>query len=141
MSRFRSKNLDLVTTLQLMTDGDEFMVYLGTDTMTAHKGMDGKGKVERRTAGRHGTQFSLRGKHEYLARKEVEFDSVEEVHGIGLRVVKDFLDGSKPLVEFQFCRSLGLLTVLIFPMGCKSLLGYLIHALRTNLHLDPLTLG
>ena len=70
------------------------MVHLGTDAMATEECVDGEGEVEGGTAGGHGLDFALGREDEYLGGKEVELDGVEEVHGVGLRVVEDFLDGA-----------------------------------------------
>ena len=102
--------------------------------------MDREGKVESRTACRQGADFALGGKYEYLACKEVELDGVEEVHGIGLWVVQYLLDGAQPLVQLVLVLGVFLAnTVLVFPMGSKALLGYLVHTVGAYLHFNPLT--
>ena len=124
-----------------MRQRHQFVVDLGTDTMTPQEGMDGEGKVEGRTTRRHRLYLTFWGEDKYLAGKEVQFDGVEEVHCIGLRVVENLLDGAQPVVQFCLVLRIFLVlqTVLIFPMGCKPLLCHLIHAVRAYLHLYPLT--
>ena len=100
--------------------------------------MDGEGKVERRTVGGQRADLTLRRKNEYLAGKEIQFDGVEEIHRVGLRVVEYLLDGTQPFVQLVFVLSVFLFhAVFIFPVGGKSLLGYLIHAVRAYLNLYP----
>ena len=112
-----------------MAQWHELVIHLGTDTVAAEEGVDGEGEIEGCTVGRQCTDFSLRGKYEYLTGKEVQFDGVEEVHGVGLWVVEDLLDGAKPLVQFGFVlRIFFFYAVFVFPMGSKSLLRNLVHA-------------
>ena len=139
--RLRGENLHLVATLQFMTQWHELMVHLGSDTVRAQEGVDAEGKVECRTARRHGLDFALGGEHKDFRGKEVELDGVEEVHGVGLWVVKDFLDGAQPVVQFVFVLGELLLhAVLVFPVGSKALFGYFVHAVGTYLHLNPSSL-
>ena len=124
-----------------MAQRHELVVHLGTDTMRPQEGMDAEGKVQRRASSRHRLDLTLRCEDEDLRSEEVEFDRVEEIHGIGLWVVKNLLDGAQPFVQFRLVlRKLFLHTVLVFPMGGKPLLGNLIHAVRTDLHLYPSSL-
>ena len=103
--------------------------------------MDAEGKVESRTAGRHGTYLALRREDENLGGKKVQLDGVEEVHSVGLGVVKDFLDGAQPVVEFVLVLgNLPVLAVLVFPVSGKALLGNLVHAVGAYLHLYPASL-
>ena len=124
-----------------MAQRHELVVYLGTDTMRPQEGMDAEGKVQRRASSRHRLDLTLRCEDENLRSEEVEFDSVEEIHGIGLWVVKNLLDGAQPFVQFRLVlRKLFLHAVLVFPMGGKPLFGNLIHTVRTDLHLYPSSL-
>ena len=68
------------------------MVYLGSDTMASEEGVYGEGKVEGSTSRRHSLYFALRSEDEYLRRKEIEFDGIEEIHCVGLWVVENLLD-------------------------------------------------
>ena len=124
-----------------MAQWHELVVDLRADTVRAQERVDGKGEVEGCTAGGHCLDFALGGEHEDLGGEEVQLDSVEEVHRIGLRVVEDILDGTQPLVELVLVlRILALYTVLVFPVGSKTLFGHLVHTVGTNLYLDPFTL-
>ena len=126
-----------------MTDGHELVVYLGSDAVAAQEGVDVEGKVECRGAHRHGLYLALWCEDDYLRAEEVELYGVEEVHGIGLWVVEYLLYGAQPVLELGFFLAqhdgvVVVAVVLVFPVGGKSLLGNLVHALRTYLHLDPL---
>ena len=116
------------------------MVYFCSNTMAAEKGVDGKSEIEGGTAGGHRLDLSLWRKDEDLAGKEIEFDGVEEIHGIGLRVVENFLDGTEPVVQLCLilCVFFVFQTVLVFPMSGKSLFCHLIHTVGTNLYFYPL---
>ncbi len=85
-----------------MAQGYEFVVDLGTDAVATEESMNLEGKVEGSTACRHGFDFAFRREDEDLRCKEVQFDGIEEVHGIGLRVVENLLDGAQPVVQFAF---------------------------------------
>ena len=140
MLRLRGENFHLVAALQMVAQRHEFMVDLGPDAMGAKEGMDLESKVEGCASGGHGHDFALGGEDEDFAGKKVELDGVEEVHGVGLRVVEDFLDGAQPVVEFavagvHFLRAV--VAFLVFPVGGKSLLGYFVHAVGAYLHLYP----
>ena len=111
--------------------------------MGAEEGMDAEGEVEGRAAGGHGLNLALWREDKDLAGKEVQLNGVEEVHGVGLRVVKNFLDGAQPLVQFGLVLSVLFILVvalLVFPVGGQSLLGNLVHAVRAYLHLYPVSL-
>ena len=131
-----SEYLHLVAALQLVAKRHKFVVDLCTDTMTAQEGMNLEGKVKGRTTGRHGLDFALRSEHENLGSKEIELDGIEEIHGVGLRVVENLFDGGEPVAQFAFVLG-NLCALLVFPMGGKTLLGHFVHTLGTNLHLNP----
>ena len=100
-----------------------------------------EGKVECCTSRGHGSDFSLRCKDKYLGSKEVQLDSIEKVHGIGLWVVEYLLDGAQPVVQLALVlRIFGILALLIFPVSSKSLLCHLVHAVASYLHLYPSSL-
>ena len=111
------------------------MIHLGTDAVASHEGVDLEGEVEGCAPGRHGADFTLGGEDEDFRGEEVELDGVEEVHGVRLWVVEDFLDGVEPVVELCV---FAYFTLLVFPVGGEALLRYLVHALRADLHLYPL---
>ena len=113
------------------------MVNFCTDAMTAQEGVDREGEVQCRTVLRHGLYFSLRGKDKYFGCKEVQFNGIEEVHGIGLWVVQDFLDGAKPFFQFAFVFVSR--PVLVFPMCGKSLFSDIVHAFASDLYFNPLS--
>ena len=112
-----------------MADRHQLMVYLCSDTMTSEEGMYRESEVESRTTRWHRLYLSLRCEDKYLACKEVQFDSVEEVHSVRLRVIENLLDGTKPVVEFRFILSIFLIlqTILVFPVCCESLFCHLVH--------------
>ena len=96
-------------------------------------------KVERSAAGRHGLDFAFRGEHEYLGGKEVQLDGIEKVHGIGLWVVQNLLDGAQPFIQFVLI--LGIFTfVFVFPVSRKALFGHLVHAVTAYLNFNPTAL-
>ena len=66
MLRVGGENLHLVAALQLMAQGHQLVVHLGTDTMRAQEGVYGEGEVESRTARRHGLDLALGREDEYL---------------------------------------------------------------------------
>ena len=141
--RFRRENLHLVAALQFVAQGYELMVHLGADAVGAEEGVDAEGEIEGRAAGGHGLNLALWREDEYLAGKEVQLDGVEEVHGVGLWVVKNFLDGAQPLVQLGLVLGVLLFLVvalLVFPVGGQSLFGNLVHAVRAYLHLYPVSL-
>ena len=133
------KDLYLVAAVQLVAQRYQLMVYLGSDAVAAQEGMYLEGEVECSTSGWHRDDFSLRGEDEDFRCIEVEFDSVEEVHRIRLRIVQNLLDGAQPVVQLVFILSI-FATLLIFPVGCKSLFCHLVHAVGANLYLYPASL-
>jgi len=100
--------------------------------------VDGESEVQCRAVLWHGLDFALRGEDEYFGSEEVQLDGVEEVHGVRLRVVQDFLDGAEPL--FQFALVFLGRSVLVFPVGGKALFGNVVHAFASDLHFYPLAL-
>ena len=112
------------------------MVHLGSDAMASYVGMQGEGKVECRTVLRHGFEFSLRGEYEYLRSKKVQFDGVEKVDGVRLRVVENFLDGTQPFFQFAFVFATSAFFVL--PMGGETLFGNSVHPFASYLYFNPL---
>ena len=124
----------------MMAQRHELVVHLGTDTMRAEEGVYLESEVERRTSGRHSLDFALRCEYEYLACEEIELDSVEKVHRIGLRVVKNLLDCRQPVVEFGIVVNVFVVAFLVLPVCCKSLFCHLVHMVGAYLHLNPLAL-
>ena len=138
MLRVGSQHLHLIAALQLVAERHQFMVDLGADTVAAEERMYLESEVEHRTASRHGLHLTLRREDEDFGGEEVELDGVEEVHGIGLRVVENFLDGANPFVQLHIL--VGGAALLVFPVSGKALLRDVIHAVGAYLHLYPLTL-
>ena len=66
MLRFGRQDFHLVAALQLMAQGHQLMVHLGSDTVGPQERMDAEGKVQCRTSCRHCLDFALRGEHEDL---------------------------------------------------------------------------
>ena len=130
------EDFHLITAFQFVAERHQLVVHLGTDTMATQESVNLEGKVESRTTGGHGLDFTLRCENEDFGSEEVELDGVEEVHGIGLWIVEDFLDGGEPVAQFSLVLSY-LFSLLVFPMGGKSLFGHFVHALRTDLNLYP----
>ena len=137
--RFRGEHLHLIAALQLVAQWHELVVHLGADAVRAEHGVDGEGEVEDGRSRRHGLHLTLRREDEYLRCEQVELDGVEEVHGVGLRVVEDLLDGGEPVVELALV-VLGLSAFLVFPVGGEALLCDLVHSVGADLHLYPLSL-
>ena len=104
--------------------------------------MDREGEVEHGTVCRHRLDLTLGREDKYLAGEEIQFDGIQEVHRVGLWVVQDLLDGTEPLVQLSLilCDTIFLSPLLVFPVGSKSLFRYLVHTVRTDLHLNPETL-
>ena len=127
MCSLGSKNFYLVAAFEFVVNRDKFVVDFSSDGMATNKGVDGESKVERSAASRHGAEFTFGGEDKDFAGKEVELDAVEKVHGRGLRVVKDFLDGVEPLVQFNFSRGFRLFAIFIFPVSSQSFLCNFIH--------------
>ena len=136
--RFRRQNLYLVTALQFMAKRHKFMIYLCPDTMTSEEGMDGECEIECRTILRHGLDFAFRCKYKYFGCEKIQFDGVEEVERIRLRVIKYFFDGLEPFGQFAFVFATA--TFFIFPVSSEALFGYIVHAFATNLDFNPLSL-
>ena len=98
--------------------------------------MEREGEIQCRSVLGHGLEVALRGKDEYLVSIEIELDVVQEVNGIGLRVVQDFFDGLQPLGQLALVLASSALFVL--PVGGEALFGHVVHPLTAYLHLYPL---
>ena len=133
------KDLYLVAAVQLVAQRHQLMVYLGSDAVAAQEGMYLEGEVECCTSSWHRDDFSLRGEDEDFGCIEVELDGIEEVHRIRLRIVQNLLDSAQPVVQLVLILSI-FATLLVFPVGCKSLFCYLVHAVGADLYLYPASL-
>ena len=119
----------------------QFVIHLGTDTVGSQEGMDGEGKVQGCTACRHRLDLTFRCEDKDFRCKQVQLDSIQEVHGVRLWVVQDLLDGVQPVVQLVFILCvLTIFALLVFPVGGKALFGYLVHAVRAYLHFNPSSL-
>ena len=115
------------------------MVYLGANAVATQEGVYLESKVEGSASCWQGFNFALWGEDKYFAGKEVQLDGVEKVHGIGLWVVKNFLDGAQPVVQFAVVVN-QFVALFILPVCGKALFGHLVHVVRTYLHLYPFAL-
>ena len=88
------EDFHLVATLQLMAQWHQLVVDLGTDAVASQESVYLESKVECRTVGWHRLDFTLWCEDEDFGCEEVELDGIEEVHGVRLRVIEDFLDGT-----------------------------------------------
>ena len=100
--------------------------------------MHAESEVEDCAACRHCLELSFWRHDENLVGKEVELDGVEEIDGVGLWVVQDFLDLIEPLVEPVVGAIRRVVAVLVLPMSRKAVLCDVVHAAAAYLHLDPL---
>ena len=98
--------------------------------------MDGECKIQCRTVLRHCFDFTFRSEDKYFRSEQVQFDGIQKVHGIRLRIIQNFLDGTQPF--FQFALVLTASAFFIFPVCGKALFGYIIHPLAAYLHFYPL---
>ena len=133
------ENLHLVAALEAVAQRHELMVDLHRKAVGAKEGVDMESEVESRGVVGHGLDFTFRREDEDFFREEVELDGVEQIKRVGLWVVEDFFDGVEPFVEFILV-VVGIL-ILVFPMCRKALLGNIVHAVGTDLHFNPFTLG
>ena len=104
-----------------MAQWHKLMVDLCSNAMTAKESVDLESKVERRTACRQGFDFAFWREHKDFGSKKVELNAVKEVHCIRLWVIKYFLYGAQPIVEFALVLAV-FFAIFIFPMGSKALL-------------------
>ena len=118
----------------------KLVVYLGTDAMRSEHRVYRESKVKCRTALRHGLDFTLGSKDEYLRGIEIQFDGIEKVHRVGLRIIQYLLDGIEPAIEVHLFL-LYITSFLVLPVRSHTLLSDIIHALTANLHLYPLTMS
>ena len=139
MLRLGCEDLYLVSALQLMAQGDELVVHFRPYAVCAEECVYEEGEVEHGASGRHGLYLPFGREHEYLACEEVQFDGVEEVHGVRLRVVEYLLYGAQPVVQFVVVVHIDV-ALLVFPVCCEPLFGNLVHLVAPYLHLNPLSL-
>ncbi len=95
--RARREYLHLVSALQLVAQRHEFVVDLCAYAVAAEERVYGECEVERGSPRRHGLYLALGGEDKDFVGEQVELYRVEKVECVGLRVVKDFLYGVKPL--------------------------------------------
>ncbi len=100
--------------------------------------MDGVCKIECGGPLWQRLDLSLGSKYKNLRREKVHLHCIQEVNGIGVRVGKNLLDGLQPLVQFVIFLDP---VLLIFPVGCKSLFGNIVHPPASDLYLNPLPVG
>lgn len=93
---FGSKNLHLVAALQFVAQGHQLVVDFSSDAMAAQECMDGECKIQCRTVLRHRFDFTFRSEDKYFRSEQVQFDGIQKVHGIRLRIIQNFLDGTQP---------------------------------------------
>ena len=131
------EDFHLVAALEHVVDGNELVVDLGTHAMRAHDGMYAEGKVQCRAACGHGAELALGRDDQNLGAVEVELDGGQEVHGRGLWVIQDFLDGGEPLLQLCLagCGVLG--SLLVFPVGGEATFCHVVHAPGTDLQFYP----
>lgn len=81
------------------------MVDFSPDAVCSEECVYLKCKVKCRTTSWHGLYFTFWCKDKYFRSKEVQLYGVKKIHCIGLWVIKYFLDGAQPVVEFSiiFC--------------------------------------
>ena len=104
------------------------MVDLSTYAVASKESMDLESKVECRTSCWHCLYFTLWCEDKYLRRKEIQLDSIKEIHRIRLRIVKNLLNRTEPFVQFALILGY-LITILILPMCSKTLFSNLVHML------------
>ena len=120
-----------VARVQLLADGHYLSIHLSTHARVAYMRVDVVGKVENGGALRELQQVALGSEHKHFIVVEVELELVHH-----LQVVAGLEGGAnvgEPLVESRLA-----LHALVAPVGSKSALGNLVHALGANLHLHPL---
>ena len=122
------KNLHLVATLQTMRQRHQTMIHLGTYAMGTQCRVYAEGKIQYGTLRWHGLEITLRSNHHYLVGIQIQLDGIQKVHGIGLGVIQYLLDGREPLLQLVFAILLSLASILVFPMGSKTLLCNIVHA-------------
>ena len=114
------------------------MIDLRPDTMASQESMDGESEIQCRTVLWHGLDFSLRCKYKYFGSEQIQLDGVKEIHCVRLWIIQNFFDGAKPFFQFAFITVV--VSVLVFPMGSKTLFSDVVHSFATDLHFNPLTL-
>lgn len=53
-------------------------------------------QIQCRTVLRHRFDFTFRSEDKYFRSEQVQFDGIQKVHGIRLRIIQNFLDGTQP---------------------------------------------
>ena len=119
-----------------MTQGNQLVVDFCSDTMAAQESVDGECEIQCRTVLRHCFDLTFRGEDKYFGSKQVQFDGIQKVHGIRLRIIQNFLDGTQPFFQFAFIFASS--SFFIFPVCGEPLLGYVVHPLAAYLHFYPL---
>ena len=119
-----------------MAEGHKLVVDLGADAVAAEKRMYLESEIKGRTSRRHSLYLTLGRENKYLGSEQVQLYGIEEIHGIGLRVVENLLYRAQPIVQFAVVLGY-FLALLVLPVGGKALLGNLVHTVGADLHLYP----
>ena len=123
-------DFDNIAVLQIVVDRCNSAIDLTSGHAVADSGMNAVGKVNRRRTGRQVDDIALRGKYEYLVRKQVDLDRFDEVlcFGVLLSLQQLTNPGIGVLVAFV-CD-----TLFVFPMRCNAVFRHLMHLFRADLH-------
>ena len=102
--------------------------------MDAELTVECEGHIENRGSRGQSEQFAFRRENNDLGSKEIEFQRIEKVNRTWLGIVENIFDRAQPDIQFRLFVAF---TYLVFPVSRKTFLGDLVHAARTDLHLNP----
>ena len=125
------QDFHLVAAVQFLAEWGILFVDFGTDTMVAHIGVDGIGKIQ--YSGTFGKleQVPLRGEHENFIFIQIHFELVHELEVVVVLQRAAYV--VKPFVHSAFSA----FNTFVSPMRGQSSFGYFVHSPGTYLYLYP----
>ena len=133
----RGEYLDGVAAFEFVFDGFDFPVHAAAHAFAAQPGVNEEGKVEQGGPQRQLVQVALGGEDKHLLVVEVHLEVAHQLQGSAVFGRFEHLAHVvHPVVESRLA-----LDALVFPVGCQSAFGNLVHTAGAYLHLDPALTG
>ncbi|MNE25237.1 hypothetical protein D3C80_1185600 [compost metagenome] len=95
--------------------------------------MNIKSKIQCSSAFRQYAHISFRSIHIYLFCKQIQFEILQEIQGVGFRIVQNFTDMFQEGIQLTFA----LCTFFVFPVCCQTFFRNFIHPLGADLYFYP----
>src|SRR5690606_14614562 len=113
-----SNDFDLVSILQGMTEWNQFVVYLGSDTGGTNVGVYLEGKVQCCSSVGQLNKCTFGCEDEYFIGKEVHLEVIQKIQGILLGIAENITYLLYPLIQ-----SIVRIGFFVFPVCGKPLFG------------------